>query len=810
MSVSETSSSSNESFLDIPCKKNVFNTVLINARSLLPKLTSLKKLLSELCADICLITETWLSDLPKINNEVEDFNQKTLYELLRRDRRDGRGGGVGICYNKNKLTMSKAKIPPCKHEIFAAIGRRAGQRRKVAVVVCYVPPWYNAEQNRSFYKAMNDTILALTNKYNDPHFVIGGDFNRRSHFEATRDFSNIRPVPTGPTRGDATLDIVLTNFNDSILDNCTVDSVSNAEGVAADHLAVFTSHRMPRVPSYEVEQYSYFHTNQEGDRKFHDWLAVQDWAGVFSAVSPSDKVECLHELFREGMSASYEWKTRKKKTSEPVWMTDWLREMIKDRRTVFINVGFRSTEWRSMKKRTKLIVKERKKNYYDHVLAKFESCDSRDYFRNVKCLLGESPKARWSPRDLYPNLPDAEVAERLAAYFNSISSQYQPLNTTNLPPAKAGPVFSISHEEVVQRLKKAKKKPTNLPGDLHCKLYDLYPEQLAVPITHIFQAILKADEWPELWRREYVTVIPKCKAPQEESDCRNISCTNFLSKIFESFVLEWSRAEVVPKLNQYRGEPAAGAAHLLIETVDYIASSLEDNRAGVVLSTVDFSKAFNRLDHEHFLRSLIARGASDSIIELLSCFLSSRSMSVRVGQEHSSPRPINAGAPQGSVLGCFLFNMGVDDLEENFCGPEAVELNADQETLVQDHDYPTVSTPRRVGRGPSNVPSSPIGAPSQTFDLLPGVANIPPWILKAKDPLFKTKPIDTRKFVDDGINMNKINLRSARMLVEGGRYFKSVNDERTQALLNHIAGNAQAKGMVINQAKTTHVCDCCY
>ena len=152
--------------------------------------------------------------------------------------------------------------------------------------------------------------------------------------------------------------------------------------------------------------------------------------------------------------------------------------------------------------------------------------------------------------------------------------------------------------------------------------------------------------------------------------------------------------------------------------------------------------------------------------------------------------------------------MGVDDLEEGFADtpPSGLSLDADQETAVQDQDYPTVSTPRRVNRAPDPTPCSPIATQPQNFSVLPGVANIPPWIKKAKDPVFKTKPIETRKFVDDGINMNKINLKNARMLVENGRYFKSITDERTQALVGHIASNAEAKGMAINQAKTGLMC----
>ena len=58
-----------------------------------------------------------------------------------------------------------------------------------------------------------------------------------------------------------------------------------------------------------------------------------------------------------------------------------------------------------------------------------------------------------------------------------------------------------------------------------------------------------------------------------------------------------------PKLNQYGGEPAASATHLLTEVLDDVTSALEDNRASVVLSSIDFSKAFNRLEHGHCLNA---------------------------------------------------------------------------------------------------------------------------------------------------------------------------------------------------------------
>ena len=106
-----------------------------------------------------------------------------------------------------------------------------------------------------------------------------------------------------------------------------------------------------------------------------------------------------------------------------------------------------------------------------------------------------------------------------------------------------------------------------VPGDIPPALFKLYPHLLAGPVTAIFNRITRSGSWPKSWKTEYVTIIPKTKDPQEPSDCRNISCMNYLSKLYESFVLEWSREQVRPGLNQYGGEREASATQLLIEVL---------------------------------------------------------------------------------------------------------------------------------------------------------------------------------------------------------------------------------------------------
>ena len=247
-------------------KKNVFTVTLINARSLKNKLKSLNRTMNELGSDVTVVTETWFkSNDQSINCLLEDFKNKNGYGFLRKDRQsDKRGGGLAVCFNSARVQFCKAKIPPTKHEVFATIGRRVGQRRKVVVLAIYVPPWYNADQNRSLFKYTNDAILAIKSKYENPYIIVAGDFNRRDFRLATNEHTEIKAVTTGPTRGAAVLDVIGSNMNDNVIDCGVTAAIASEEGIETDHGTVFCQFRMPRVPTYSVETFTYLHMNSEG------------------------------------------------------------------------------------------------------------------------------------------------------------------------------------------------------------------------------------------------------------------------------------------------------------------------------------------------------------------------------------------------------------------------------------------------------------------------------------------------------------------------------------------------------------------
>ena len=89
--------------------------------------------------------------------------------------------------------------------------------------------------------------------------------------------------------------------------------------------------------------------------------------------------------------------------------------------------------------------------------------------------------------------------------------------------------------------------------------------------------------------------------------------------------------------------------HFLIESWQNILDSLEDQRASVNVVSLDFEKAFNRMDHGACVEALLQHGAPDNLVIVIRSFLTGRTMSVKIGKTMSAPRKVNGGSPQGSI-----------------------------------------------------------------------------------------------------------------------------------------------------------------
>ena len=104
---------------------------------------------------------------------------------------------------------------------------------------------------------------------------------------------------------------------------------------------------------------------------------------------------------------------------------------------------------------------------------------------------------------------------------------------------------------------------------------------------------------------------------------------------------------------------------------------------------LDISKAFDRVWHAGLLHKLKSYGISGQIFGLISSFLSNRRLRVVLDGKSSQEYPVNAGVPQGSILGPTLFLLYINDLPDDIvCN---IAIYADDTTLYSKCDQASVA-----------------------------------------------------------------------------------------------------------------------
>ena len=152
------------------------------------------------------------------------------------------------------------------------------------------------------------------------------------------------------------------------------------------------------------------------------------------------------------------------------------------------------------------------------------------------------------------------------------------------------------------------------------------------------------------------------RASQEDlRNYRPVANLNFISKVIEK-VATTQIMDYLTENNLHIPTQSAYKHHHSVETAltrvqDDIARSL-DQRQEVIVVLLDFTSAFDTIDHVIMLNRFAGRyGFDGSVLKWLSSYLSGRSHVVKIGNVFSHTVQDNCGVPQGSVMGPTLFTL---------------------------------------------------------------------------------------------------------------------------------------------------------
>ena len=179
------------------------------------------------------------------------------------------------------------------------------------------------------------------------------------------------------------------------------------------------------------------------------------------------------------------------------------------------------------------------------------------------------------------HLSDQEQCEIIADHFASVQNEYDKLQKEDIqiPTFLISDIPQFKTNQVWLKLSRIKTNKSTVPGDLPAKLIKQFAAYLVEPLTDIINCSLKRGEYPNLYKFEFITPVPKVHPCESVSQLRNISLLLTFDKVFQDLLAEMVISDMKPHMDpsQYGNSKGLSIQHYLIMMINRILTATDKN-----------------------------------------------------------------------------------------------------------------------------------------------------------------------------------------------------------------------------------------